>query len=66
MRVHILQHVAFEGPGAMDDWLVMRGAEVSVTAFYEPAYRVGAGGLGLSSCRARDWLVSNPGEPRAG
>lgn len=36
MRAHILQHVAFEGPAAIADWLAARGAVVSVTAFYAP------------------------------
>lgn len=36
MRAHILQHVAFEGPGAIAGWLAARGAVVGVTAFHEP------------------------------
>ena len=35
MRVHILQHVPFEGPGSIADWLGARGASVTRTALYE-------------------------------
>ena len=31
MRVHIVQHVAFEGPGAISEWARERGYRVSVT-----------------------------------
>lgn len=36
MKAHILQHVVFEGPGAIAGWLDARGAEVGFTAFHEP------------------------------
>lgn len=35
MRVHVLQHVAFEGLGSIEDWLAARGAVISYTRFYE-------------------------------
>jgi len=35
MRVHVLQHVAFEGLGSIEDWLAERGAIISHTRFYE-------------------------------
>ncbi|MGE4531989.1 MAG: type 1 glutamine amidotransferase [Acidithiobacillus sp.] len=35
MRVHVLQHVAFEGLGSMDDWFAARQAQVTWTRFYE-------------------------------
>ncbi len=35
MRVHVLQHVAFEGLGSMETWLEDRKAQVSWTRFYE-------------------------------
>lgn len=35
MRVHVLQHVAFEGLGSIEDWLAERGAVISYTRFYE-------------------------------
>jgi GMP synthase-like glutamine amidotransferase len=35
MRAHILQHVPFEGAGAISEWLAARGAEVSYTRFFE-------------------------------
>lgn len=35
MRVHILQHVPFEGPGSIARWLAAHGAIVTRTALYE-------------------------------
>ena len=35
MRAHILQHVPFEGPGHIGDWLAARGAGIGSTRFWE-------------------------------
>ena len=35
MRVHVLQHVAFEGLGCIADWLDARHATVTCTRFFE-------------------------------
>ena len=35
MRVHVLQHVPFEGLGSIDPWLEERGATISYTRFFE-------------------------------
>ncbi len=35
MRTHCLQHVAFEGLGSMEPWLVSVGHEITFTRFYE-------------------------------
>jgi GMP synthase-like glutamine amidotransferase len=35
MRVHVLQHVPFEGIGSIALWLAENGAEVSYTRFFE-------------------------------
>lgn len=35
MKAHILQHVAFEGPGSIAGWLQGREASVSTTPFFE-------------------------------
>lgn len=35
MKVHVLQHVAFEGIGSMEAWLLERGATISYTRFFE-------------------------------
>jgi GMP synthase-like glutamine amidotransferase len=35
MNVHVLQHVAFEGPGSIHEWLDARGAQTSYTRFFE-------------------------------
>lgn len=37
MRVHVLQHVPFEGLGSIEAWLSHRGAHVSYTRFFESA-----------------------------
>lgn len=34
MRVHVLQHVPFEGPGRIGDWLEARGARVGWTRLF--------------------------------
>lgn len=40
MKVHILQHVAFEGPGSILDWLKKRAAAVSYSKLYEANTRL--------------------------
>ncbi len=35
MKVHVLQHVPFEGIGSMASWLADRGASVEYTRFFE-------------------------------
>ena len=35
MRVHVLQHVPFEGIGCMASWFESRDAKVTYTRFYE-------------------------------
>ena len=37
MKVHVLQHVPFEGIGSMEGWLAKRSATVGYTRFYESA-----------------------------
>ena len=37
MRVRILQHVAHEGPGALDDWFAARGAGLTISRLWETA-----------------------------
>jgi GMP synthase-like glutamine amidotransferase len=49
LRVHVLQHVAFEGPGSIGAWLERHAAAVSVTRlFEEPRF---------PDLREIDWLV---------
>ena len=38
MRMHVLQHVPFEGPGAILDWAEAKGAAVGVTRFWEAGW----------------------------
>lgn len=47
MRAHILQHVPFEGPGSIRDWLANRGARVATVHVYagEPLPGPGASDL---------------------
>jgi len=42
MKVHILQHVPFEGIGSMEPWLLARGAQLSRTCFFEPDHNLPA------------------------
>lgn len=37
MRVHVLQHVSFEGLGTIENWLQEQGAVISYTRLYETA-----------------------------
>jgi GMP synthase-like glutamine amidotransferase len=37
MRVHVLQHVAFEDIGSIADWLRERNAQITYTRFFESA-----------------------------
>jgi GMP synthase-like glutamine amidotransferase len=38
MRVHVLQHVPFEGLGAIEPWLAERSAEIRSTKLYRSAH----------------------------
>ncbi len=49
MRVHVLQHVAFEGLGSIGSWLERRAAKVRVTRLFEEPHFPDLGEL--------DWLV---------
>jgi GMP synthase-like glutamine amidotransferase len=49
LRVHVLQHVAFEGLGSIGAWLERRAAEVRVTRLFEEAR--------FPAPRELDWLV---------
>lgn len=47
MKVHVLQHVPFEGLGCIDSWLRERGAEIGCTRFFESADLPDPAGLDL-------------------
>lgn len=47
MRVHVLQHVPFEGLGNIEPWLLQRGAQITYTRFYESAELPPLAGLDL-------------------
>lgn len=49
MRIHCLQHVPFEGPGAILDWAANRGAGLTATALFA--------GEPLPDVEDFDWLV---------
>jgi GMP synthase-like glutamine amidotransferase len=36
MRIHVLQHVPFEGLGSIEGWALERGASITWTRFHEP------------------------------
>lgn len=42
MRVHVLQHVPFEGPGSILAWAQSRGATLTTTRFFESALLPGS------------------------
>ena len=68
MRVHILQHVPFEGIGCMSSWLDSRDAVLGYTRFYESAKLPDVRGLDLVIImggpmnvldeRAHPWLMA--------
>ena len=68
MRVHILQHVPFEGLGSIAPWLEARSAEVTATRLFEEArfprasdidwLIVMGGPMSVNDERRHPWLVS--------
>lgn len=76
MKVHVLQHVPFEGIGHMQEWLTARGAEIEVTRFYLPDARlpdpaacdlvIAMGGpMSVNDEAELPWLVEEKGFIRA-
>ncbi len=67
MRVHILQHVAFEGPAAIEDWLMHRNYTYTITKLFHgdslPAQDefdvlvVMGGPMGVEDCEQYPWLT---------
>lgn len=67
MRVHILQHVAFEGPAAIESWLMHRNYAFTITKFFQgdllPAQDdfdvliVMGGPMGVDDCQQYPWLI---------
>jgi GMP synthase-like glutamine amidotransferase len=47
MKIHVLQHVPFEGIGSMASWLAERGAAISSTRFFENPALPGPQGFDL-------------------
>jgi len=47
MRAHVLQHVAFEDLGQIQDWLAEKSAEVTFTRFFEDPGLPEIGGIDL-------------------
>lgn len=35
MKIHFLQHVEFEGPGSIEDWINRKGHQISITRLYD-------------------------------
>jgi GMP synthase-like glutamine amidotransferase len=40
MRVHVLQHVAFEGLGSIKHWLDSKQASITYTKYFEPTFNL--------------------------
>lgn len=68
MKVHIFQHVAFEGPAHIRTWAQMKGADITVTEFFEPGWSLPApdemdllvvmgGPMGVHDDSAYPWLA---------
>jgi GMP synthase-like glutamine amidotransferase len=67
MHVHILQHVAFEGPAAIENWLMHRNCTFTITKFFQgdslPAQDefdvlvVMGGPMGVEDCDQYPWLI---------
>ena len=49
MKVHYFQHVPFEGLGSIEQWLISKAAQISVTKFYE--------NTNLPEIHEIDWLI---------
>ena len=49
MRIHVLRHVAFEGPGSIQAWAESRGAQLATACLYERPL--------LPSVGDFDWLI---------
>lgn len=49
MRIHCMQHVAFEGIGSIRDWAMHNGHTVAISALYE--------GAAMPAVEEFDWLV---------
>ncbi|MBN8852414.1 MAG: hypothetical protein BGO55_01550 [Sphingobacteriales bacterium 50-39] len=40
MKIHVLQHVPFEGPGTITDWCRSHGHQMDTTPLYSPDHRL--------------------------
>lgn len=74
MRLHIFQHVAFEGPGAIAEWA--KGHDVRATRFFEEGWRIPdvdeydllvvmGGPMGVHDEAQHDWLAAEKQAIRA-
>lgn len=67
MRIHFLQHVAFEGPAAIADWALQRGHQLSISRLFCAEHCVSpdrwdmlvvlGGPMGVCDERDYPWLV---------
>jgi GMP synthase-like glutamine amidotransferase len=64
VKVHILQHVPFEGPGSILAWLHDRGAEVSFTRFFANDPLPSIGGIDLLIAMGGPMSVNDEAEFR--
>ncbi|WP_163707496.1 type 1 glutamine amidotransferase [Mangrovibacterium lignilyticum] len=42
LRIHVFQHVLFEGPGCLTNWFEQNNCTVAYTRFYEPEFEIPA------------------------
>lgn len=67
MKIHVLQHVAFEGPAAIADWASMRGHVLSSTHYFAKGWQhpnladldllvIMGGPMGVSDIAEYSWL----------
>ncbi len=62
MKVHVLQHVPFEGLGSIDPWLASRGAEVAYTRFFQNDPLPSPGSMDLLVVMGGPMSVNDEGE----
>lgn len=53
LRIHCFQHVSFEGPGCIEDWIGERGHSLGITRLYK--------GESLPAVEEADWLIVTGG-----
>jgi GMP synthase-like glutamine amidotransferase len=69
MKIHVMQHVPYEGPGTILQWAKQKGHDVAFTQFFEPGWSLPAPGnvdllvvlggpMGVHDDAAYPWLAT--------